>query len=69
MMTKVDEIMRLVDALIEAIHEVNCALKTGTDAEYEAAEIAVDRARADIKDALIAYEMQPKERTFGWNGD
>ena len=66
-MKTVDKLMALVDELIAAAKKLQRAADEGPDAEYEAADIAVDRARADVNDALInaalqgAQEWQPIE--------
>ena len=70
-MKTVAELMALVDELIAAAKKLQRAADEGSDAEYEAADIAVDRARADVNDALInaapqgapqgAQEWQPIE--------
>lgn len=52
-MAKVDEIMALVDELVAAVKKLQRATDEGSGAEYEAADIAADRARADVNDALL----------------
>ena len=49
---KQSEIMGLVDALVAAVKKQHIVEEYGSDAEYESADIAVDRARADVKNAL-----------------
>ena len=52
-MSKVDEIMALVDELVEAVKKLQHATDEGSHSDYEAADIAADRARADVNDVLI----------------
>lgn len=51
-MTKVNEIMQLVDCLVAASKHTTDMEAEGSDAEYESAEIAEGDARERVKVAL-----------------
>lgn len=55
------EIMGLVDALIVAVKRLHYAEESGSDADYECADINVDRARADVSDALLVALQETKK--------
>lgn len=65
-MQTVDRIMTIVDALVSAIGNLTIMEQSGSDSEYEAADIAVAQARDDVKNALITA-LIPQGDTNGTN--